>query len=211
MSRKGTILGILLIILGIGFFLNNFIVSKSYATILIGLFILYLFYKKRQSAFLIIGLFLAGMGLLSVLNDLNIFTFKVKGELILILLGVMFITLYYSKKNIGFLFPGAILISLGSYIYLINFYNRQDLWPCFFILLGLAFYFIYFAAFYGGDNWPLVIGTVFNVLGIMLLGFSYNIISWRTLRYARYVLPLALVYIGVLLLLRVIRRRANDS
>ncbi len=207
MSRRGTILGIILISLGISIFLNNFNVPKSFAAIVLGMIILYLFYKKRQTAFLVIGLIIAVGGVLSVLRELNIIDFKIRGEYLLLLIGVIFIALYYIKKNSGFLFPGTILISLGIYMLLIKYFNSSGLWPCFFILLGLAFYSIYFMAYYGIASWPLVVGTILNFMGILLLGFSYGIINWRTVRYIRYVLPLFVVYLGVLLVLKIIRRK----
>ena len=207
-SRRGTILGIILISLGISILLNNFNVPKSFAIIVLGLIIIFLFYKKRQNAFLIIGLITVISGVLSVLKEFNIFVFRIKGDFILLLIGIAFVLLYYLKKNIGFLFPGTILLSLAAYLFLIEYFNNQRLWPSFFVLLGLAFYAIYFIAFYEEDSWPLVIGTIFNFLGILLLGFSYGFIGRSTLKYLRYILPLVFIYLGVLIMLRIIKRKS---
>jgi drug/metabolite transporter (DMT)-like permease len=201
-NRKNSVLGAALILLGIAVFLKNFrVMPGSSITIIAGLFFLYLFYIKKQQAFLVLGLVAILAGIISILRDLNIFDLKITGEAILILIGIVFIALYYSKKNIGFLIPGVILISLGLYISLINYYNTTKLWPCFFILLGMAFYSIYFIALYGKENWPLVIGTILCLLGLTLLAFSYGILNRRLWRYYNYLWPLALVFVGVILIL----------
>ena len=138
MNKKSSTLGIALILLGVAVFLKNFKIMPGSSLILfVGIFFLYLYNTRKQQAFLIIGLIAAISGIVSILDDLKIFRFEITGELILILLGLIFIYLYYSKKNIGFLIPGAILISLGCYIFLMDNFNTGKLWPSFFILLDL--------------------------------------------------------------------------
>lgn len=207
MSRQDTILGIILMSLGIGFLLNKFNITKSFVSIVLGLFLIYLHNKKRQNAFFVIGLVISASGVLWVLEELNIFALKTKGEFILLLTGIIFIILYLLKKNIGFLFPGTILLSFVAYLFFIDYFNNHRMWPCFFIILGIGFYSIYFMAFYGENSWPLVVGTILNCLGIILLGFSYGVINRRTLRYLRYVLPLVSIYLGVVIMLKIIKRK----
>lgn len=208
MNKKSSTLGIALILLGVAVFLKNFKIMPGSSLILfVGIFFLYLYYTRKQQAFLIIGLIAVISGIVSILDDLKIFRFEITGELILIVLGLIFIYLYYSKKNIGFLIPGAILISLGCYIFLMDNFNTGKLWPSFFILLGFAFYFIYFTALYGKENWPLVVGTLLMMIGIVFLAFSYGILDWRIWKYYKYVWPLFLIFLGVLLLLNTIKSK----
>lgn len=208
MNKKSSTLGIALILLGIAVFLKNVkIMPGSSLVFFTGIFFLYLYYTRKQQAFLVIGLITVVSGLISMLDDLKIFRFEITGEMVLILLGLIFVYLYYSKKNIGFLIPGAILISLGCYIFLMDNFNTGKLWPSFFILLGFAFYSIYFAALYGKENWPLVVGTLLMLIGIAFLAFSYGILDWRIWNYYKYIWPLFLVFLGILLILNTIKKK----
>ncbi len=206
MNKKSSTLGILLILLGIAVFLKNFkIMPGSTLVLFAGILLLYLYYTRKQQAFLLLGSIAAISGILSILGDLRIFRFEITGELFFALLGLVFIFIYYSKKNIGFLIPGAILISLGCYIYLMENFNSSELWPMFFILLGIAFYSIYFIALYGKENWPLVVGTILMLVGLVFLTFSYGILDWRLWQYYNYLWPLLLILVGVLILIRTIK------
>ncbi len=208
MRRKNLILGIGLIFLGIAIFLRNFnLFPRNSMTIMAGLIFLFLYFWKRQQVFLVLGLISIIPGLISLLKDFNIISFKVTGDVILMLVGLVFVTLYFRKKNIGFLLPGVILIAFGSYITFITYFNNVKLWPCFFIFLGIAFYSVYFIALYDEENWPLVIGTILCLFGISLLGVSYGALSIRMIRIYSYVWPLLLVLIGLLLIFKKLNRR----
>lgn len=209
MNKKSSTLGIALILLGAAIFLKNFkIMPGSSLVLFAGIFFLYIYYTRKQQAFLVIGSIAVVSGLISILDDLRFFRFEMTGELFLILLGFIFVYLYYTKKNIGLLIPGAILISLGCYIFLMDNFNAGKLWPSFFILLGFAFYFIYFIALYGRENWPLVVGTLLMLIGIVFLAYSYGILDWRIWKYYKYVWPLFLIFLGVLLLVRTIKGKS---
>lgn len=208
MNKRSSILGVLLILIGISAVLKNFNIMPGNSFILLGgIFLLYLWYVKRQQVFIVIGSLAVFSGVLSLLHDLKIFQFEMSGELVLLALGILLIFFYYTKGIFGFVFPGAILISLAGYSFLMNNFNSEKLWPSYFLLLGFAFYLIYFIAFYGRSNWPLLVGTILNLLGIVFLAFSYGILDWRIYQYYRYLWPVLLIVAGVILLIRVFRGR----
>ncbi|MCK9217518.1 MAG: hypothetical protein M0P77_06330 [Firmicutes bacterium] len=208
MKRKVSFLGILFILFGIIIIFKNFnIMPGRLVTVIIGIFFLCLSSARKQNSFLLIGLILVASGTLYILRDLNIFSFDRMGEILLVFIGLVFAISYFSNKSIGFLTSGVILISLGLYLFLINHYDDTRLWPCFFILLGMAFYSIYFIALYGEGDWPLVIGTMLNLTGILLLGFNYGVLNWKLLKYFRYIWPSALVAFGLILIFKRIRKR----
>mgnify|MGYP000932170974 CR=1 FL=1 len=207
MNKKSSIIGIGLILLGIAVFLKNIgIMPQGSFMLFAGIFFFYLYIAKKQQAFLVIGLIAALSGSVSIFRDLNFLRFNMTGEIFLFLLGIIFILLYYSKRNIGFLIPGAILISLGCYVFLMDNFNSARLWPSFFVLIGIAFYFIYFLALYGKENWPLVIGTILILMGLIFLAYSYGILDLRIWQYNNYVLPLVLILVGVLLLIKKVKK-----
>lgn len=207
MNKKSSILGMGLILLGMAVFLKNIgIMPRSSLMMFAGIFFFYLYIIKKEQAFLIISLIAALSGSISILRDLKFLRFNMTGEVFLFLLGIIFILLYYSRKNIVFLIPGAILISLGCYVFLMDNFNSARLWPSFFVLLGIAFYFIYFLALYGKENWPLVIGTILIFMGLIFLAYSYEVLDLRIWQYYNYVLPLVLILLGVLLLIKKVKR-----
>lgn len=147
-------------------------------------------------------------GTLSILMDYNFLRLTIGGESILIIIACLFIILYYFKKNIGFLIAGVIISTLGLYMFLIDYYNTVRIWPVFFILLGIAFYTIYFIALYGKENWPLVLGTMLILLGILLLGINFAILKPKILRYIKsYFWPSVLIIVGLTIILKRIRKK----
>lgn len=208
MNKRSSILGVLLILIGVSAVMKNFNIMPGNSLLLIGgIFLLYLWYAKRQQVFLVLGSLAVFSGSLSLLRDLRIFRFEMSGELVLLALGILFIFFYYTKGIFGFIFPGTILISLAGYVFLMNNFDSEKLWPSYFLLLGFAFYLIYFIAFYGKSSWPLVVGTILNLLGILFLAFSYGLLDWRLYRYYNYVWPILLILTGILLLMKVFGSR----
>lgn len=208
MNRKRSILGLILILLGLSAILKNLRLIPDNSLLLFGgVFMLYLWYLNRQGLFLVLGTLGTLFGFISLLDFHGIFRLRMSIEFVLFALGIIFLYFHYSKRIFGFVFPGAILISHGVYLYLMNNFSAEKLWPSYFILLGFAFYLIYFIAFYEKSSWPLVVGTILIILGIVFLAFSFGILSWRIYRYYNFILPVALIIIGIILLMKVFGSR----
>lgn len=205
MKNNNAAVGIILIFLGAAYFLRNFGISVINTMILFGgLYFLYEFSQKRNQPHLMFGTILTGAGAVMLLRDLRLLDFDISGELFLIGLGLIFLVVYFYKGITGFVFPGFILPALGLFTLLENNFNARYMWPSLFILLGLAFYMIYFTAFIHKSSWPLIPGTILILFGLAAYTFVLGIVSVDMLallgQYQNYIIPGAIVLLGAALL-----------
>jgi len=213
MIKKNTVLGVLLLFLGVFMYLRNFhIGTSSLLTLFLGLGLLYAYYSRREQPYMIFGGIFTGIGLMSVLHDLKLFRIDMSFETMLIVLGVIFICVYYSKHIQGFIFPGMILPVLGVYLILSRTVSDRYASPSIFLLLGFAFYAIYFIAYMGKSSWPLIVATILLLLGILGYALSFKVLTWNMVYLkGEYILPLIMIAAGVLILLNMRKKRHNSS
>lgn len=211
MKRNNFAAGILLIFLGLAFFLKNYNISMINTLMLLGgFYFLYDYIVKRYQPHLMFGIILSAAGAIMLLRDLGRFDFDISGEMFLIGLGGVFLLVYFSRGITGFVFPAYILPAIAVFTLLENNRNSDYIWPAFFILLGLAFYLIYFTAFIHKSNWPLIPGTILILFGLGAFAFVLGIVSIDTLmslqKYQNYILSGIIVLIGIALLLRGLKK-----
>lgn len=211
MRKNNFVAGILLIFLGLAFFLKNYNISFINTMLIFGgLYFLYDYITKKNQPHLIFGIILSSAGAIMLLKDLGRLNFNISGEVFIIVLGAIFLYFYFSKGIIGFVFPGFILPALGIYALIDNNLNNDYMWPSFFILLGLAFYLIYFTAFIHKGSWPLIPGTILILFGLAAFAFVLEIVSIDMIRdlaqYQNYILSGAIVLLGVGLLYKGLRK-----
>lgn len=209
MNRKNTAVGVALILLGISIYLRNFnIGTGSLVTLFLGLVLLYAYYTKREQPYIIFGGIFTAIGLMSVLGDIRFFRINMSFEAALIALGLIFIFIFYTKHIEGFVFPGTILPVLGVYIILQRSFSDRLVGSSIFLLLGFAFYTIYFLAYMGKSSWPLFLATILLMAGILSYAFSFEILTWKMISLKwDYIWPLLLVAAGLSILLGRLRRR----
>lgn len=210
MSKKNTAIGVLLIILGVSMYLKNFnIGTGSLVTLFLGLGLFFAYYTKREQPFIIFGGIFTAIGLMSVLHDIRLFRIDITFETLLITLGIIFIILYYTKNIQGFIIPGMILNATGIYLILLRALNDKYASPSIFLLLGFAFYAIYFIAYMGKSNWPLIPATILMIIGIAGYAFNFKVITWEMIYLRRgYIWPILMIGSGVVVLLNIIRKRS---
>lgn len=203
MNKKNTLIGAALILLGISIYLRNFrIETGSLVTLFIGLGLLYAYTQRKEEPFVIFGGIFTVIGLMAVIGDLRLFRLNVTFEAVLIVLGLIFIFMYYTRHIQGFIFPGAILPALGVHIILQRSFSDRLAGPSIFLLLGFAFYAIYFMAYMGKSSWPLIPATLLLLGGVAAYGFNFKILTWSMIIGKwDYIGPLLLVAAGVLILL----------
>lgn len=212
MERKNILIGVILILFGISLYLKNFNISTSDAFVLfLGLFLLYLYQTKKQQPFLIFGGIFTVIGTLSVLDDLKLFRNDLNFEVFLIVAGIVFVYFYFQRGIMGFVYPGFILPALGTYMILENIFGKRQVEPAFYILLGIALYFIYFAAHWGGSRWSLIAGTFFVVLGILMFPIRLGLITFNIWDYSAYFLPALLVLAGIGIFYKSIKRTERKN
>lgn len=209
MNRKNTALGIILILLGVSIYLRNLnIEAGSLITLFIGLGLDIAFYIKREQPFIIFGGIFTAIGITSVLQDLRVFNVDITFETLLICLGIIFIIIYRTKHADGFIIPGMMLNAVGIYLILMRTFNERYTSPSIFLLLGFAFYAIYFIAYMGKSNWPLIPATILLITGILAYGFNFKVITWNMIYMKRiYLGPLIMMGAGAFILLNVFRKR----
>jgi len=203
--------GIFLIFFGLALFLRNYHISMINTLLLLGgLYFLYDYVRKRQQPHLVFGVILTAAGAVMLLRDLGRFDFDVSGEMFLVGLGGIFLLVYFSRGITGFVFPGFILPAIAIFTMLENDVNSEYIWPAFFILLGLAFYMIYFTAFIHKSHWPLIPGTILILFGLGAFAFVLGVVSLDMItslqKYQNYILSGAMVLLGIGLLVRGLRK-----
>lgn len=203
MNRKNVAIGVVLILLGISMYLRNFNVGTgSLFTLFLGLGLLCAFYIRREQPFMIFGGIFTAIGLMSVLHDIRLFRLDITFETLLIALGIIFIILYYTKKVQGFIIPGMLLNAAGIYLILLRSMNDRYASPSIFLLLGFAFYAIYFIAYMGTSTWPLVPATILLAMGVLYYAISFEVITWNMIYLKReLIISLLMMGAGVLVLL----------
>jgi hypothetical protein len=211
MKNNNFTLGLALICLGSAYFLRNFDISMLTTFIIFGgLYFLYEYTNKKQQPHFVFGVVLTATGTLMLLRNLHILRFDITGEMFLAALGIVFLFIYFRKGIIGFIFPGYILPAIAIYSLIDNSMNDSFIWPSFFILLGLAFYMIYFTAYIGRSSWPLIPGTILILFGLIAFGFVLEILSIEMLRalsiYQNYIIAALIVLAGVGLLYKGLRK-----
>ncbi len=209
MNKRNTTIGVVLILLGISIYLRNFHISTgSILTIFLGLGLLYTYYIKREEPFIIFGGIFTAIGLMSVLGDVRFFRIDMTFEAVLIVLGIIFTFIYHMKHIQGFIFPGMILPALGIYFILLRAFSDRLAGSSIFLLLGFAFYAIYFIAYMDRSGWPLMIASILLLMGILSYAFSLQVLTWNMVQLKwDYIWPLLLIAAGILVLLNRLKRR----
>ncbi|MDF2590602.1 MAG: hypothetical protein K0S75_68 [Clostridia bacterium] len=211
MKKNNFVVGIVLVFLGLAFFLKNYNISVTNTMLLLGgLYFLYDYVIKKYQPHLVFGIVLSAAGSIMLLRDLGRLHFDLSGEMFFLALGAIFLFFYFAKGITGFVFPGFILPVFSIYSLIENNMNDNYMWPSFFILLGLAFYFIYFTAYIHKSSWPLIPGTILILFGLVAFTFVLGILSVDMLRdiaqYQNYIISGAIVLLGVGLLFKGLKR-----
>lgn len=115
--------------------------------------------------------------------------------------------------NIGLLIPGCVLIVVGIFSTLqnLNIFPEKD-GGIFLVLLGIAFLIIMFvhtlrieSKSWGVRHWPLYPGLILIAIGVLVfLSENYNIRILESI--GEYILPVAIILLGISLLLRVVKK-----
>lgn len=150
------------------------------------------------------GLFLIAVGALGIIC--NIFDFRfLSGNnfwpLIIIIIGICFESVYFStKRYIGLLVPGGILITIGLlFVFetLTNWYFAAYTWPIYLLAVAIGLFQLYIF----GEKQPLLLIPI-GIL-VVVLGISFaNMILGNLFRNNRFpiIIPVAILIIGVVIL-----------
>lgn len=211
MKNNNYLAGLGLIFLGLAFLLRNYNVSLINSLMIFGgMYFFYSYASKKHQPHLLFGVILTATGAMMLLRDFGKLRLNISGELFFIFLGIIFLVFYFKKGIFGFVFPGYILPCLGINIFIQNNMDQSYMWPSFFILLGLAFYMIYFTAYIHKNSWPLIPGTILILFGLTAFAFTLGMVTVDTLeslkQYQNYIISALIVLMGVGLLVKAVKK-----
>ncbi len=213
--KKNIFPGILLILIGVLFLLNNYNINTGDWFVLgVGLvFLVAYFTKQKKTGFLVTGCILAYLGTLILLSNLQIINRHLFGAIFLMTLGAAFLTVYFAKHKSGFLLPGLILPGLGIYSIVIETtsVSQSKLWPLFFMILATVCLLLFVLEFKQWSYKPLIPAIIF--FGIGVLGFMavYEMIDrtmWlQTIDIVKSFWPILLVFAGIVVIIQNIKKK----
>ena len=154
--------------------------------------------KKNRKPSIVPGLILIIIGLVAVLSNFGTvdLDWEVMWTYMVLLLGLVFwVGFIFDRSKDGLIMPGTILLTYGMIFNLSARYDWEwmgGLWP--FFILGPAFGFFAMYIFGKRDRGLLIPAIILTVIGMIFLLQSFYFI--------KYIWPLFVVGIGVMLLMR---------
>lgn len=202
MYNKNKLTGVILILLGVSLSLGKSDIEVgSILMLFIGLGLLYAYYIRREQPFIILGGVFSVIGLLFILKDIRLIRINIAFETTFIMLGIMLLYVYRTKHIHGFIFPGMILPAVGVYLILLKYFDGRYAASSIFLLLGFAFYAIYFIEYMDKSCWPLIPATLLLLIGIFSYAIRFNIITWRMIYIKKdFIWPLIMIAAGIFIL-----------
>lgn len=204
-KKNQALVGVILVVVGLYSLLSQwvdlpFIKIKNLPVLFVATALLLLYYTKRKTWALVTGMLIGFLGIIGVFpRSINAGTFIV--PMVFIIPGSIFIILYFSKRMIGFLIPGSILIWFGTFVGLtVSGLATGMMVPAlFFGSIGAAFITMYILGHPGIGKWPLIPGCILLAFGFMFfMGFSVRVVT----RFAPRIIPIAFIVIGFLLFIK---------
>ena len=174
-TNWGLYAGVLLVVVGIAFFLDiNGILPQQawgqYLNFVIGIIILIFYWRTKRLSTLMVATFFVANGLLIAIdNRVDAFIYF---SGVLVIPGIMFCVAYVARRKVGYLIPGALLSSWGIYTALLTggvFQSFLMGTGMLFVFTGLAFLVI---ALFDPHPWSLIPAGVMGIMGLMISAFG---------------------------------------
>lgn len=206
MKRNSYSFGLLLVFVGLLFLLLDLkVLNIDWVLFLLSIGLIIGFFSQRHMGYLISGLILLGISLISLLNKYIFPGINVKSFLFLWIFGIMSLALYFRQKNKGFLIIGLILPALGTYN-LIEELAYSDVNWSLFLLFGIAFYIIYIIGYRNyGVEWPKHLAWIMIVVSILLLISSKTMIEFGFWKFISFLIPIILIGMGIKIIYNIIK------
>jgi hypothetical protein len=199
------LIGLICIILGAYFLVNQYFGFKLGDTVLFvwsGAFLL-LYHTKRKVWSLVIGsMTLAIWGFRNFPNlGANVIV-----AAIFIIPGIIFMTLYFSRRKSAFLITGSMLAWLGVFSVLAGIPKFEGLaGSIFFICMGMAFLTIYMVNHREIGKWPIFPAVISIVFGFMVYSGKSPVKLFFGV--VPSIIPIILIIMGVVLVIKSVIKR----
>lgn len=206
MRRNNYSFGLLLVFVGVLFLMLNLgVLSFEWLLFILSIGLIIGYFIQGHIGYLISGLILLGISLISLLNEYAFPSINIKAFLFLWIFGVISLVLYGRQKSKGFLIFGTILPALGTYN-LIEEIAFGDVGWVLYLLFGLSFYIIYIVGYSkSGIEWPKHLALIMVVISILFLLSSKTMGQFKFWKFISYLWPILLIIIGVRLIYNMIK------
>ena len=197
MERKDYTLGIILIFIGVMFFLLNLnVLTFNWVLLILAIAFLGAYIYKRQMGYLASGLVLLAIAIVSLIDDYTFTNVNIKGFVFLWIIGIISLFMYSKYRTKGYLVFGCILPAIGTYTLIDELYYGDTFWVLF-LFLALAFYIIYGVDYRKyGVTWPRTLSIIMIVLSLLFLLSSKTVVQFKFWKFISYLWPILLVIIG---------------
>ncbi|WP_077369301.1 hypothetical protein [Anaerosalibacter sp. Marseille-P3206] len=197
MERKDYTLGVVLIFIGVMFFLLNLnVLTFNWLLLILGVALLIAYGFKRQTGYLAAGLILLGISIVSIIDEYTFTNVNIKGFVFLWIIGIVSLVMYSRHKTRGYLVFGCLLPAIGTYTLIDEMSYGDTAWVLF-LFLAIALYIMYALEYKKlGIDWPRSLSIIMIVLSALFLLSSKTVIKFKFWKFISYLWPILLIVIG---------------
>lgn len=200
-------LGLVILLLNLKFIAINWIVFVLTITFVLSVVLIILYYNNNNSIFLISGLALLTLSIVSLLDQFVFTNIRITSFIYIIAAGVFGIVSYIQKRNNMFLFLGTILLALGSHNLIQQLTLVNIAWFRL-ILISLAFYISYLVGYKSnGIIWPKYISIIFLILGSIALLYYKGLFNLGLGNILSYIISIIIIIIGIRFFYKTLKER----
>ncbi|MBS4536982.1 hypothetical protein GOQ27_00825 [Clostridium sp. D2Q-11] len=209
MNKNNYIFGIGLVLLGIILLITNIsFIPNDIIMVLLGIILLGVYYKRKSSLTLIIGVILIAIGLKDIID---LYTdYEISSLIFNTVIGAIFLIVYFRNNKGWAIYPGIIIPAMGIHDFLESNVLGDKEW-LFLLILSIALYIIYFIQKKRYQiKWTFNVATILLVIsGISYINTDYrlDIKIWKMIAY---LWPVLLILIGVKILYNNYKEKKKD-
>jgi hypothetical protein len=206
MKKNNYSFGLLLVLIGLLFLLLNLkVLSFNWLLFILSIGLIVSYFIQGHMGYLISGLVLLAISLVSLLNEYAFPGVNIKGFLFLWIFGIISLVLYGRQKSKGLLIFGLILPALGTYN-LIEELAYGDVSWALYLLFGIAFYIIYIVGYRNsGIEWPKHLSLIMVVISALFLLSSKTMVQFKFWKFISYLWPILLIGIGIKIIYNIVK------
>lgn len=189
-------LGLTILLLNLKFIAINWIAFVLTITFVLSVVLIVLYYNNNNSLFLISGIILLTLSIVSLLDQFVFTNIKITSFIYIYAAGVYGIISYLKKKNNILLFLGTILLAIGTHNLLQQLTLVNIAWFRL-ILISLAFYISYLVGYKeNGIIWPKYISIIFLILGSIALLYYKGLFNLGLGNALSYIISILIIIVG---------------
>lgn len=206
MRKNDYSFALLLIFVGILFLLLNIkVLNIEWLLFLLSIGLIIGYFREKHMWYLVSGLVLLGISLVSLLNQYVFPGVNIKSFLFLWIVGIISLALYGRQGGKGLLLVGAVLPALGTYNLIEELVFKDISWVLY-LLLGIAFYIIYIIGYMkSGIEWPKHLASIMVIISLLFLLSSTTTLKFGFWKIVSYLVPILLIGIGIKIIYNIIK------